>query len=131
MSTLGLHHVNIRVPREMLESVRDFYCSALGLRQGDRPPFGSFGYWLYAGENAVVHLSTAGTSEARRTDAATTLDHVAFRCVSFVAMTEKLGAMGVDVQIDEVPATGHRQVFFSDPAGNGVELNFAEEGSRC
>ncbi len=130
MTTLGLHHINIRVTDELLAPVRDFYCAVVGLRQGPRPPFASFGYWLYAGENAVVHLSAAGPAEVCLTNAATTLDHVAFSCVNFPAMIATLDAAGIRYEIAEVPSTGHKQLFFSDPVGNGVELNFADEGAR-
>ena len=34
----------------------DWYCDILGLRTGPRPDFPFQGAWLYAGENAVIHL---------------------------------------------------------------------------
>jgi glyoxylase I family protein len=130
MTTLALNHVNIRIPEDLIASVRGFYCSVVGLHQGPRPPFASFGYWLYAGEQAVVHLTATGPAEVRLTDAATTLDHVAFSCENFATVIEALDAAGIRYEISEVPATGHKQLFFSDPAGNGIELNFADEGAH-
>ena len=39
-----------------LERTKDFYCDVLGLENGDRPPLGFPGYWLYSGGVATVHL---------------------------------------------------------------------------
>jgi catechol 2,3-dioxygenase-like lactoylglutathione lyase family enzyme len=83
MATLGLHHYNLRAERELLDTLRDFYCATVGLQVGRRPPFQSFGYWLYAGGNAVLHLSEARPGEKRVSNVATTFDHVAFDCTDF------------------------------------------------
>jgi catechol 2,3-dioxygenase-like lactoylglutathione lyase family enzyme len=50
----GLQHYTIE-PSD-LERSRDFYCDVLGLENGDRPPLGFPGYWLYSGGAATVHL---------------------------------------------------------------------------
>ena len=39
-----------------LERTKNFYCDVLGLEDGDRPPLGFPGYWLYYGGVATVHL---------------------------------------------------------------------------
>ena len=39
-----------------LERTKDFYCDVLGLENGDRPPLGFPGYWLYSGGVPTVHL---------------------------------------------------------------------------
>ena len=39
-----------------LERTKKFYCEVLGLENGDRPPLGFPGYWLYSGGVATVHL---------------------------------------------------------------------------
>lgn len=57
MSVIGLDHYNLRAPRPLLDTLRDFYIDVVGLRLGARPPFRSHGYWLYAGAQAVLHLS--------------------------------------------------------------------------
>ena len=44
MPITGLGHYNLRAPRELLESLRAFYCDVIGLSTGKRAPFGSFGY---------------------------------------------------------------------------------------
>ncbi len=64
MATLGLNHYNLRADHALMEKLRDFYCDIVGLVVGFRPPFGSRGYWLYAGEQAVLHLSEAAASAA-------------------------------------------------------------------
>ena len=57
MSVVSFSHYNLRAPRELLDTLRAFYVEAVGLKPGPRPPFTRFGYWLYAGEQAVLHLS--------------------------------------------------------------------------
>lgn len=123
MPALGIHHVNIHAPRSELAGVRDFYVAVLGLVDGFRPPFSSFGYWLYAGDDPVVHLSA--DEEASAAVDCGAIDHVAFRCTDFEAMCDGLDSLGIAYTLSEVPGKGIRQVFFSDPLGNGIELSFS------
>ena len=125
MPVTGFNHYNLRAPRELLDQLRAFYCDVVGLRQGERPAFRSFGYWLYAGERDVLHLSEAKPGEIRATDVATTFDHAAFTCTDSAAMEQKLVRLQVKYEVTFVAQTGIKQIFFRDPAGNGVELNFA------
>jgi glyoxylase I family protein len=124
MSIQSLDHINLRAPPELLEELRRFYESALGLAVGHRPPFGSHGYWLYAGASPLVHLQALDATDTRATQVATTLDHVAFAAAGFGEVTRRLEALGVAFTTRSIPLTGARQVFLRDPAGNGVELLF-------
>jgi glyoxylase I family protein len=122
----GLHHVNLRVPADEIAALTVFYSEVVGLRVGPRPPFGSPGVWLYAGERAVVHLSQCRPGEElppveqRRSS----FSHVALDCTGLAAMARRLQAKGMDFRVTEVPLTKERQIFFSDPSGTGVELIF-------
>jgi catechol-2,3-dioxygenase len=120
----GLSHYNLRGSRELLERLRTFYCEVVGLSVGTRPPFTSHGYWLYAGEAALLHLSQAREGEIRLPDIRTTFDHVAFTCADRPGFEERLRQHGIRYTLAQVPQTGQTQLFFEDPAGNGVELNF-------
>jgi len=124
MATLGLDHYNIRAPSPLLEELRDFYCATVGLHVGARPAFRSHGYWLYAGGQDVLHLSQTQAGETREVGAVPTFDHVAFTCEDFDSMRAALTAAGVAFDVDEVPFGSRWQIFFRDPAGNGIELNF-------
>ena len=57
MPVLGLSHFNLRASRPLLDKLKDFYVDVVGLRPGFRPPFQRFGYWLYAGDSDVLHLT--------------------------------------------------------------------------
>lgn len=124
----GLHHINLRAPAELLATLRDFYRDVLGLEVGPRPAFDSEGFWLYAGGHPIVHLSTQRPDEPRRgpvdPSAPTTYDHTAFAGTDAAAMAAHLSALGVRFHESRSPVTGQHQFFFSDPAGNGVEINF-------
>ena len=124
MTLHGIDHINLRAPPVLLEELRAFYERALGLTVGHRPPFGSHGYWLYAGGTAVVHLQALDPSDQRATQVATTLDHVAFAATGFESTVSRLESLGLAFTTRGVPLTGARQVFLRDPAGNGVELLF-------
>lgn len=127
MTVTGFSHYNLRADRATLDALRDFYVDVVGLEPGYRPPFRSFGYWLYAGAKDVLHLTEAAPGEKRDVGATNTFDHVAFSCTDLPATIERLRKLHIEYARDNVPATGQRQLFFSDPAGNGVELNFVRE----
>lgn len=127
MTVTAFSHYNLRADRATLEGLCDFYVNVVGLRTGERPPFSNYGYWLYAGAKDVLHLSEAGPEEERDIAARNTFDHVAFACTNLQATMAKLQQFNVPFTCADVPQTGQRQIFFSDPAGNGVELNFARE----
>jgi catechol-2,3-dioxygenase len=120
----GFSHYNLRAPRPMLEALRQFYSEVVGLAVGDRPPFKSFGYWLYGGGKDLLHLTECSGEEQRSTGIATTFDHAAFNCSGRAEVERRLTSYGVKYELARVPQTGQVQLFFNDPAGNGIELNF-------
>jgi catechol 2,3-dioxygenase-like lactoylglutathione lyase family enzyme len=126
MAIRQIKHFNIHAPRELLLTVRDFYRDALGLVEGYRPPFRSSGFWLYAGDEPIVHLVISPPEDPRLAHARTTLDHIAFGCDEYASTCSRLDGLQVEYQVTAVPLLRQRQLFFRDPAGNGVELLFAD-----
>ena len=124
MAITGIAHYNFRARRDLLDSLRDFYVVVVGLQPGPRPAFGSFGYWLYAGDQDLLHLSEEASEDSRRIGRDLTFDHVAFECTDWPAHERRLKSNAVEFDIDRVPGSGRLQVFFRDPAGNGIELIF-------
>ena len=125
MPVAGLDHCNLRAPRELLQALRRFYIDVIGLEEGWRPPFHSRGHWLYAQGRDLVHLTEAAADGIRVPGVNGTFDHIAFACTDPDAMEARLRRHGIDYTVEVVPATAQRQVFLRDPAGNGIELNFA------
>ena len=125
MPVLGLSHFNLRASRPLLDDLKDFYVEVVGLRPGFRPLFQHFGYWLYAGDTDVLHLTEADASERQALGVLTTLDHVALNCAGRASYEAALSQHGVDYKVASVTQTQQVQLFFDDPAGNGVELIFA------
>ena len=124
MAVIELAHYNFRLPRSLMERVKDFYVDVVGLTVGERPPFQSFGYWLYAGEKDVLHLTEEAIDDPREVGSHLTFDHVALGCTDWPTHEARLNVHGVAFTMDHVPIKNHRQIFFKDPAGNGVELIF-------
>lgn len=126
MAVEGLHHFNYRGSAAQIRAIRDFYCDVLGLVDGPRPPFGIPGHWLYAGDAAILHLVEVKSSESAKAavNQPSALDHVALRCTDLEGMQARLRTHGVQYSSTKVPGTGAVQLFCTDPAGMGVELNF-------
>ena len=126
MKILEYDHYNLCAPRELLERLRLFYTETVGLTVGYRPRFQKFGYWLYAGDRAVLHLSESSQVNLMSSDQ-TSFNHAAFNCSGLQEFQQRLSKLGVQYTTARVPDLKRVQLFFSDPAGNGVELNFPEE----
>jgi extradiol dioxygenase family protein len=125
MTVKRLDHFNIRASEPLVEELREFYCDVIGLSEGSRPPIDEPGYWLYAGELAVLHLSVGAADESPVSKVETTLNHVALECTDKSAFEQHLADRGIAYTNDRVPGTTVRQLFLKDPAGNGIELSFA------
>jgi catechol 2,3-dioxygenase-like lactoylglutathione lyase family enzyme len=127
MGVRGLNHFNITASADVIESVRDFYVEVLGLAVGARPGFRRAGFWLYAGAEPVVHLTTCDDEDTRTPHARSAFDHVAFSCEGLQEIVERLERSGVAYELDEVASLGQVQLSLRDPAGVGLELNFTGE----
>src|SRR5690348_3308034 len=112
MAVRGMGHINLRASAETIECLRRFYVDAVGLREGPRPVFrsGSSGYWLYAGDRAVLHLTIAQDGGVVAQPRGV-FNHLAFDCAT-----------------DAVDELHQVQLFLTDPAGIGVELTFTHRG---
>jgi catechol-2,3-dioxygenase len=124
MPVHAFDHYNLRAARPLLDELCAFYRDVVGLTLGDRPPFRRFGYWLYAGDRPVLHLSESNEGEARPAGAANTFAHAAFNCTDRAGFELRLRERGVAFRSAEIPLTRQVQIFFMDPAGNGIELQF-------
>ena len=120
----GLSHYNFRLERSLMETVKKFYEDVLDLRAGPRPAFRSRGYWLYAGDRDLLHLTEQAPDDPRRAGSDLTFDHVALESSDWPALRGRLIQHAVSFKEDRVPGSGVLQIFFRDPAGNGVELIF-------
>lgn len=125
---MHIDHINIRAPCELLTRVCDFYCAVLGLEEGFRPAFSSEGHWLYADDRPIVHLSLG--AETAQAAARTCLDHVSFQAVGLDDFRARLDALAIKYRSSHIPELNMSQLFFSDPAGTGLEVNFSRERER-
>ena len=102
MPLKNLNH--LLVLAEDLDATRDFYVEALGLTVGERPPFKFPGYWLYLGDQAVVHLAKQGSD----TEASDTgpIDHIAFEASGLKEMIARLEDLSIPVRHRKVPDLG-------------------------
>ncbi len=131
MPTTGLHHFTIRCAPDDLPEIVAFYGRYLNLTPGPRPVMPAPGFWLYAGDQPVVHLyaslphrDTAGTGP---------LDHISFRGEGLEATRAFLRADGIPFDDLPVPGWPLQQLFLRDPNGLKIEMTFDldQEGGQA
>ena len=136
MSISKLGHYSVRTAD--LEAAVRFYTRVLGLREGFRPAFNFPGAWLYNGADeadfGVVHLigvdldSPQGLLDYLGDKADTTgtgaIDHLAFIATDVRGFRTRLERDEIAFRERTVPGLGLHQVFFEDPSGVTIEMNF-------
>jgi catechol 2,3-dioxygenase-like lactoylglutathione lyase family enzyme len=122
MAVSGMNHFTILtddVPRTV-----DFYARLLGLANGPRPDLGFPGAWLYAGDVAVLHVVGGKSRDQLR---AGVIDHMAFTAQGLADTLAALVTYNVEHICRRQIESGTWQVFFFDPNGARVELDFAPD----
>lgn len=134
-----LDHYSIRTLD--VEASRRFYTEVMGFTVGFRPPFRFPGLWLYNGAQypettGVVHIigidlndpqglkDYLGDRDPASLEGTGTVDHMAFTATGLNDMRARLTSHGVAFRERTVPSLGIHQLFFEDPSGVTLELNY-------
>ena len=123
MAVSGMNHFTILT--DDLDATLGFYREHLDLAPGPRPPFKFPGAWLYAdggrGKEPILHV-IAGIDKGRLVKGV--IDHMAFTGQDLAAAVAKLKRKSVEFELRRLPSYGTWQLFFSDPNGAKVEIDF-------
>ena len=119
MQVQGMNHFTIIA--EDLEATRHFYTDILGFTEGYRPPLPFPGIWFYVRDAAILHVVGGRKLPDAR---AGVLDHMAFTTTDLPSAERRLQQHGIHYDIGQQVGSGIWQVFFLDPNGAKVELNF-------
>lgn len=119
MNISGMNHFTILA--DDLDATRAFYTEVLGLTEGYRPPLSFPGIWFYVGEQAVLHV----IQRSPLPNPGGVFDHVALTASDLRATVDTLERRGIDYQLQRQIGTELWQLFFFDPNGARIELDFA------
>jgi catechol 2,3-dioxygenase-like lactoylglutathione lyase family enzyme len=119
MTVSGMNHFTI-LTDDVARTV-EFYRRLLGLTDGPRPNLGFPGAWLYAGDHAILHVVGGKSRDALRPGV---IDHMAFTAHDLSDTLATLVAYNIEHTCRQQIGTGAWQVFFFDPNGARVELDF-------
>lgn len=122
MAVTGMEHFTILT--EDLDRTIAFYGDLLGLVPGWRPPLSFPGAWLYCGDRAVLHV--VGGAKVPSPPSGV-IDHMAFAATGLGGTVQRLAGAGIAYTLNRVPGSGTWQMFFRDPNGARVELDFAAD----
>jgi catechol 2,3-dioxygenase-like lactoylglutathione lyase family enzyme len=119
MAIIGMNHFTVL--SDNLDATKAFYMGLLGLTEGYRPPLGFPGAWLYAGDQAVLHIIAGRPLPS---DPQGVIDHMAFTARDLPATVKRLEVQGIRYDLRKQTGSGTWQLFCFDPDGARVELDF-------
>jgi catechol 2,3-dioxygenase-like lactoylglutathione lyase family enzyme len=122
MAIEGMNHFTILT--DDVERTIGFYGEFLGLTAGPRPDFGFPGAWLYANGSPILHVIGG---RAKTELKAGVIDHMAFTGRDLPTLLAKLETRGLEHVCRRQAGSGVWQVFFFDPNGARVEIDFPAE----
>lgn len=125
MTVTAMNHFTVLT--DDVERTVEFYREFCGLDSGPRPDLGFPGAWMYARGQAVLHIIGGRKREDLRPGV---IDHMAFSASDLVPAVERLKSRGVQYVCRRQAGSRTWQLFFFDPNGARVELDFdpAEQG---
>jgi catechol 2,3-dioxygenase-like lactoylglutathione lyase family enzyme len=122
MPAIAMDHFTILT--EDVAATVAFYSDVLGLSSGRRPPFNFPGAWLYGSGRPILHVVGG---RALPEDPQGVLDHMAFSATGLRDTIARLDKRKVPYELQHLPGSSLWQLFFFDPSGARVELDFRGE----
>jgi catechol 2,3-dioxygenase-like lactoylglutathione lyase family enzyme len=131
------HIEHFLVAADDIDATRDWYARVLGMTSGPHPDFGFPVHWMYIGESDVVHIGPSarmagdnqkkylGRTSQQSEQGTGAIDHIAFRATGLRQMMEHLKAQGIEFRQRRANGQALFQLFFYDPNGIKIELNYA------
>ena len=136
---MPLSHIeHFLVAADDIDATRDWYARVLGMTSGPHPDFGFPVHWMYLGEVDVVHIGPSAkmagaiqkrylgrtSGKAAQEDGTGAIDHIAFRATGLRQMLQHLRNEGITFSQRRANGQALFQLFFHDPNGIKIELNF-------
>ncbi len=133
---MPVHHMeHFLVQAEDIEKTKDWYVDVLGLKLGFTPDFKFPVYWLYLGDQDVLHLTQGGKKvtqnrmkylgqQSDASEGTGVIDHIGFRATGLSEMITHLELHAISFKERQVNSDGLYQLFLFDPNGIKIELNF-------
>ena len=134
---MPLSHIeHFLVAADDIDATRDWYARVLGMRAGPHPDFGFPVHWMYLGDADVVHIGPSakmagaiqkqylGRTSQKSEEGTGAIDHIAFRATGLAHMIEHLRREKIDFRQRRANGQALFQLFFHDPNGIKIELNF-------
>ena len=133
MKVNALDHVNIIT--DDLDGTCRFFVELFGfdVRDGPAPLPPEMVQWLYDEQDrAIFHINSKDMAQAfeRETNSGSTtgaIHHVALDCSDHLAFIARLTEHEIEFKLNDIPSIGLKQLFFSEPNGVLLELNFRGE----
>jgi len=135
---MPLSHIeHFLVASDDIDATRDWYARVLGMTSGPHPDFGFPVHWMYVGDVDVVHIGPSakmasdiqkqylGRASQGTGQGTGAIDHIAFRATGLRAMLEHLRREKVPFSQRRANGQALFQLFFYDPNGIKIELNYA------
>ena len=134
---MPLSHIeHFLVAADDIDATRDWYARVLGMKSGPHPDFGFPVHWMYIGDVDVVHIGPSakmagdiqkqylGRTSQGAGQGTGAIDHIAFRATGLRKMLEHLKKEKVPFSQRRANGQALFQLFFYDPNGIKVELNY-------
>jgi catechol 2,3-dioxygenase-like lactoylglutathione lyase family enzyme len=134
---MPLSHIeHFLVAADDIDATRDWYARVLDMKPGPHPDFGFPVHWMYLGGVDVVHIGPSakqageiqkkylGRTSQKSDQGTGAIDHIAFRASGLREMLEHLRKEQVSFSQRRANGQALFQLFFYDPNGIKIELNY-------
>jgi catechol 2,3-dioxygenase-like lactoylglutathione lyase family enzyme len=134
---MPLSHIeHLLIASDDIDATRDWYARVLGMTSGPHPDFGFPVHWMYLGDVDVVHIGPSakmagaiqreylGRTSQASAQGTGAIDHIAFRASGLRDMISHLRKHNIPFTQRRANGQALFQLFFHDPNGVKIELNF-------